>query len=897
MAYDGSLKFDTAIDQSGFKLGISGLGSIAQAGMTIVTKALSSAADALSSLGKYAVSVGSSFESSMSNVIATMGITSDTIENGVNSYDLLKQAAEDAGASTTFSASEAADALNYLALAGYDAQQAAEALPAVLDLAAAGGMALADASDLVTDAMAALGIEATTDNLTHFGDELAKTASKSNTSVSQLGEAILTVGGTAKSLAGGTTELNSALGVLANRGIKGSEGGTALRNVILSLTAPTDTAAAAMESLGLTVLDAEGNMRPINEIFQDLDSSLSSMSEGEKTAVLNKIFNKTDLAAVTGLLDGCGTEFDELTAALEDCDGAMSQMADTMTDNLEGDLKSVQSKAEAFGVALYDQINAPLRELVQLGGSYITELTEAFGSGGFEELAESVGTVLSDIATRAADMLTDITEIGASIAESLAEGLLSNVDSIAESASEIATTLISGLISIVPLIIDTAVTFITVFAENMINNAPDIINAAVSMVSALVSGLVSMLPTIIQAAIKIILLIADTIVANLDSIISASIALIQTLCTELLTADNVSKLMQAAYDILMAVVNAIIDNLDELIDTAFQIIRFFCTELLTVDNISKVIDAAYQILMAIVDAIIDNLDEFVDTAIELITYLCTELLTADNIKKLSDASIKIVMKLAKAIVDNLDDILLAANSLIESLLDELLTPENIANIISTGVGILAQLISGLGQVAGKLAGFAWELFTELATALSEINWGELGISIVEGILSGLLDIDFSLSDYFSDFKDNFLTGIKDIFGIHSPSKLMAKFVGKPIAQGIGEGFTEEIPDVGEDAAESMKQLGFINPEVKIDTSAIELFELLARNTGNYTADDTGAYMNSVVNNSDYNSSENTTIYEESNYHIYTQARNSADARELAEELESIKTQDRKGKGM
>ncbi|MBR7039818.1 MAG: phage tail tape measure protein, partial [Oscillospiraceae bacterium] len=149
--------------------------------MSAVTAAVGAATGAVTALGGYAVKVGEGFESSMAQVIATMGITKDTVQDGVNSYELLRDAAAAAGEATTFSASEAADALNYLALAGYSAAQASEALPAVLDLAAAGGMALADASDLATDAMAALGIEASKDSLTAFGDRMAKTASLANT--------------------------------------------------------------------------------------------------------------------------------------------------------------------------------------------------------------------------------------------------------------------------------------------------------------------------------------------------------------------------------------------------------------------------------------------------------------------------------------------------------------------------------------------------------------------------------------------------------------------------------------------------------------------------------------------------------------------------------------------
>ena len=177
----------------------------------------------------------------------------------VNTMDALSDLAKEMGSKTAFSASECAEALNYLALAGYDTQEMADTLPTVLNLAAAGGLDLASASDMVTDAMSALGME--TSEADTMVDQMAKTASSTNTSVGQLGEGILTIGATAKSVKGGTAELNTALGILANNGIKGAEGGTHLRNVILSLQNPTDGARKTMESLGVSVYDSEGNMR------------------------------------------------------------------------------------------------------------------------------------------------------------------------------------------------------------------------------------------------------------------------------------------------------------------------------------------------------------------------------------------------------------------------------------------------------------------------------------------------------------------------------------------------------------------------------------------------------------------------------------------------------------
>ena len=208
---------------------------------------------AVTGLGTAAVTTAANFESSMSQVQATMGITKDAMSTvdgqTVNTMDTLNELAKKMGSETAFSASECAQALNYLALAGYDTQQMCDTLPTVLNLAAAGDIDLASASDMVTDAMSALGMEVSEAGT--MVDQMAKTASSTNTSVAQLGEGILTIGATAKSVKGGTAELNTALGILANNGIKGAEGGTHLRNIILSLQNPTDKAADAMNSLGL----------------------------------------------------------------------------------------------------------------------------------------------------------------------------------------------------------------------------------------------------------------------------------------------------------------------------------------------------------------------------------------------------------------------------------------------------------------------------------------------------------------------------------------------------------------------------------------------------------------------------------------------------------------------
>ena len=230
------------------------LGSIAKGVGVVLTAAVAAIGAAVKKtvgLINDCVDVYADFDDSMRQVAATMGMSGEDIAKSGGDFEKLSQAAKDAGSSTRFSASEAAEALNYLALAGYDANKSIEVMPKVLNLAAAGGLDLAYASDLVTDSMSALGLGA--EDLDTFMDQMAKTSQKSNTSVQQLGEAILVCAGTASMTGQDLDKVNTALGVMADNGIKGAEGGTHLRNVLLSLSAPTDKGAAQLKKLGVEV--------------------------------------------------------------------------------------------------------------------------------------------------------------------------------------------------------------------------------------------------------------------------------------------------------------------------------------------------------------------------------------------------------------------------------------------------------------------------------------------------------------------------------------------------------------------------------------------------------------------------------------------------------------------
>lgn len=516
---DYSITGDTRLDTSGFTKGIS---SMTVAAGNLISDLTKTAATKLAGLAKSSVSVGMNFDASMSQVAATMGTTVDQIDN-------LTKVAKEMGSTTKFTATQAADALNYLALAGYNADKAAEVLPSVLNLAAAGGMDLAYASDLVTDAMASLNIEANKQNVDDFGNKLAMAASKANANVSQLGEAILTVGGTAANLKGGTTELTTALGLLANVGIKSAEGGTHLRNIILSLQSPTDDATKLMQKLGLQVYDAQGNMRGLNEILGDLNGALDGMTQGQKDSIINQLFNKTDLAAVNGLLAAQGEQWDTLAAQIDSADGAMGQMAETQIDNLQGAMTIMSSAFEGMQLAVYDELEPALTEAVKWGTDCISTLTSSLTEGGPEAMLAAAGEIISDLADGIAEQLPGLMTTSVEIITQLAEDIVAATPAILDTAAEVLGALAQGLVDNIPDLLASVTEIITGFVDYLGDHADELMDAGLQLVETLIIGITDNLPGLIEAAGATIAEFAAALISHLPKILECAAALMTTL--------------------------------------------------------------------------------------------------------------------------------------------------------------------------------------------------------------------------------------------------------------------------------------------------------------------------------------------------------------------------------
>lgn len=358
------------------------------------TKLATAAGAALTAAGGYVVSVGSKFEASMSKVQALSGATGEDFEK-------LSAAAKEMGASTSKTASQAADALGYMALAGWKTEQMLGGLEPILRASEAGGMDLARCSDLVTDSMSAMGIAV--EDLGHYLDVVAKAQSSSNTSMEQLLEAYVGVGGTLRNLNVDIEESATLLGTLANRGKKGAEAGTAFNSIIVNLIGANRSAKTAMDELGVSAWDSNGKFIGLTETLKLLLNTLNdpSITDAQRNNFIAKIGGKTQMDTLQALLSGINEEYQDLYGVLNDCAGASEDAAKTMQQNLTGSMTMFGSALEGVGIEIYESFKEPLTKAVDEGTDMLSGLVSRISdgdlSGTVEKIAQSFGKLVLSV--------------------------------------------------------------------------------------------------------------------------------------------------------------------------------------------------------------------------------------------------------------------------------------------------------------------------------------------------------------------------------------------------------------------------------------------------------------------------------------------------------------------
>ena len=449
----------------------------------------------IAALGTYAAKVGGDFEAQMSKVSAISGATGDDLQ-------ALEDKAKQLGIDTKFSATEAGQAFEYMAMAGWKTEQMLDGVAGIMDLAAASGEDLASVSDIVTDAMTAFGLSA--ENSTHFADVLAKASSNANTNVGLMGETFKYVAPVAGAMGFSVEDTATAIGLMANAGIKGSQAGTALRAMLSRLANPTDEVEAAMTKLNLSITNSDGSMRELDEIMADLRNGFDGFTEAEQTQIATQLAGQEAMSGLLAIVNTSEAEYNKLADAVNNADGAAKNMAATMANNLQGQLTLLKSSAEGFGLALYDKIKVPLTEMASWAVDALNQLTTAFNENGVSGMIEAAGEIVGSAIGEFTNALPQFASTAVEIVKSLVNGIKDNLPQIAEGAVTTVETLADGIIDMLPDIIATGMKLIVTLANSLIKHLPQLIVKIPEIIRAIVKGFSDGMPNIVEIGKNIV---------------------------------------------------------------------------------------------------------------------------------------------------------------------------------------------------------------------------------------------------------------------------------------------------------------------------------------------------------------------------------------------------------
>lgn len=754
---DGKVVIETELDESGLKKGLAGMASTINKGIMV---ALGAAATALVTLGKYAIDVGSDFEASMSNVAAISGAVGEEI-------DALTEKAKEMGAKTKFSASEAADAFSYMAMAGWKTEDMLSGIEGIMNLAAASGEDLASVSDIVTDALTALGMSAA--DSSHFADVLAAASSNANTNVGLMGETFKYCAAMAGSLGYSSEDLALAIGLMANAGLKGSMAGTSLNTMFTRLSTNTNGARDAIEELGVSFFNVDRSARPLGQVLEELRVKTANMTAEEKANFANKVAGMSAQKGLLAILNASQEDYDKLAGAIATCTdeetgfSAAAQMAATQMDNLQGDLTILKSATEGFGISLYDAMNAVgdgqsmFRDLAQSATELVNELNAAVSEQGLGGLASSVGDVLAKAISKISEYIPKLVDMAIELIQSFVNGIAKAAPTVSKAAIQIGTSLLKGIGSIYSSLVTLAGELIISFCNGLAESAPQIFETMSTALMELLENILDYLPKIAEAGANLLKSLAEGLAQNIPTLLAKALPMLQQLSASI--HDNIGIIIDAGIQLIIALVQGLVQALPDLIAYVPTIVSNIANVIN--DNMPKILQCAFQIMLTIIQGIIENIPNLIANA----------------------------GKIVKAIVD------------VIRAMDWLKLGSELLKLFVDGIKALLHLP---GEIFRNIV-------SNIRDSIGNFSWSGLGKSIIDGIVSGIINFGSSIVTHLLSMCSNAFSAVKRFFGIASPSKLFRDEIGENLMLGLAKGIDDEADkavDAAENAAEKIADVNY-----------------------------------------------------------------------------------------
>lgn len=841
---DGYLNFDTKINEKGFNEGVSKISKIATTGLGVaVGNAMTKVAGKVGEIGTAAIKVGMTFEAEMSKVSAISGATGDELSS-------LTDKAKEMGAKTKFSATESAQAMEYMAMAGWKTADMLNGIEGIMNLAAASGENLATTSDIVTDALTAFGLSA--QDSTHFADVLAAASSNANTNVSMMGETFKYVAPVAGALGFSVEDCGVAIGLMANSGIKAGQAGTSLRQMLSRLTKPTKEVQTAMNTLGLSLTDSVGNVKSLDTVMSDLRSGFSGLSKAEQTQIATSLAGQEAMSGLLAIVNASDEDFNKLKDSIYNADGAAAEMAATMQDNLAGQITILKSGLEGLGISIYESVEVPLKNLASVGVKAISDLNEAYASGGFVGFINEIGNkvpmlksftdAIAGFAEKTKGMSTDeLMNLGKMSAVLI--GAVPAFSLIGKSAGTF-SDILGGLGDVTGGAITAIGKFsgglknakgaITGFGGSLKNLGSSIVGpfqVLTPKLNSVIGKTFSFLPTKISGYVG---KIGPAVDGKFPKITSAfqdfggyigawggqigtafqgvlgKVAGFMPAFANLMGFGAVLGVVAVGLGLLYSQFGTQIDQILLMMQTKGpEVITNFCNGIVAAlpnliaqgatmlnnlmlaiaANLPAIIQGGIAIVSTLITGIAQQLPTLIPTALMMILTLVSSLLS--NVGQLVDAGINLLVGLAQGVVNALPQLINKAPTIIGQLATAIIS--NLPKILLAGIKIITILGTGLIQAVPQLISKIPSIISQVKNAFTSVDWGSVGMNIIKGIANGLKGAAGAIVEAAKGAAESALNAAKNALGIHSPSRVFRDQVGKMMALGMGIGFERNIP--------------------------------------------------------------------------------------------------------
>ena len=658
------------------KASLSGVAETAKLAAEGLAAYAAGAAASAAAVGKYSLTVGTSFEAGMSGVAAIANSSAEDM-------DMLTEKAKALGSSSKFTATEVSEGFNFMAMAGWKAEEMMEGIDGVINLAAASGEELGLVSDMVTDSLTAFKMPAK--DAGKYADILAQASSNANTNVAMMGETFQYCAPIAGAMGYKVEDLSVAVGLMANAGIKGSMAGTSLRSVITNLAAPTDAASNAMETLGIKLTNEDGTMKSFQETVEQLRNGFAGLSEAEKAASAKAIAGKPGMSGLLALINASDADYQQLRDSIDNAAGSAERMAKIKLDNLKGDVTILKSATEGLGLAIYETFSKRLRGGVQQLTGFVNRMSLALKRGqNLTAVFKRIGNQIRDelpkvfgwIQRRISDYLSNYNEAIVQIVQTVTAA-------IPEITTRLLPPLIAGFNDLVLRLID----ILPSFAGNVVSGAKKMFEGLFTGLKAATERLNEVIPEILSA---------------------------------LLDADAAKSFFRAGIDILMNIIKGITANISQVTDFIAEVLPDIVRTVAM--QIPALVGAAVDVIVALINSI--DFGELVDLAVLIIEKLAEGI--TENSQKLAEALPVLIDKVVGAIVEHGADLYSAAIKLLGAI------GQALVDCVSTLIEYMPQIINdisdkfkaedweGLGRdIMTRIAKGLRSAVSEIATAASE----------------------------------------------------------------------------------------------------------------------------------------------------------------------------------